>query len=310
MHLGTIRTTAGGTRAAVRENEHAASWILLDAADVGELIADPGWRERAEAALAAAAAERSGSGSGSGSGTGIGAETVNTATALLAAPVLRPAKIVCCGLNYHDHIVETGRDIPEYPTLFAKFADTITDPLADIEIEGSAKVDWEAELAVVVGSRIRRGSKADAEAAILGYTVANDVSCRDWQARTLQWFQGKAWDRTTPIGPAIVTADAISPKDGLAIRGEIDGETMQESNTRELVFDAADLVAYVSQFTELGPGDIVLTGTPGGVGLGLRPQRWLRDGETLTTTIEGIGALSNTMRLTPPAGAPEGEERP
>ncbi|MBL3698773.1 fumarylacetoacetate hydrolase family protein [Leucobacter luti] len=281
MHLGTIRTGVGATRAAVREDD---DWLLLDAADVGALIAESGWRERVAAARSAG-------------------ERVPSAAAELAAPILRPAKIVCCGLNYHDHIVETGREIPEYPTLFAKFADTLTDPTADIVIAGSDRVDWEAELAVVIGSRLRYGDRAAAEEAILGYTVANDVSCRDWQSRTLQWFQGKAWDRTTPLGPVVVTADAVSPRDGLDIRCDIDGQTVQRSSTSELVFDAADLVAYVSQFTELGPGDIILTGTPGGVGLGASPPRWLRDGETLTTTIAGIGSLSNTMRLS--AHAPQ-----
>ncbi|WP_125100164.1 fumarylacetoacetate hydrolase family protein [Leucobacter chromiireducens] len=284
MHLGTIRTATGQTRAAVRDDEH---WVLLDAPDVGELVAAPGWRAQLAAALApGSAAERRADGE-------------------LAAPVARPAKIVCCGLNYHDHIVETGRDIPEYPTLFAKFADTLTGPSDDIEIIGSAKVDWEAELAVVIGAPLKRASRAEAAAGILGYTVANDVSCRDWQARTLQWFQGKAWDRTTPIGPVIVTADAIDPAAGLAIHCEIDGHEVQRSSTRELVFDAAELVAYVSQFTELRPGDLILTGTPGGVGLGASPQRWLRDGETLTTTIEGIGTLRNTLRVTPPLADPE-----
>ncbi|MCW2288683.1 2-keto-4-pentenoate hydratase/2-oxohepta-3-ene-1,7-dioic acid hydratase in catechol pathway [Leucobacter luti] len=280
MHLGTIRTGDGDTRAAVRED---SDWILLDAADVGALITDPQWRDRAKTALANPATAR-----------------VPERDAVLAAPIQRPAKIVCCGLNYHDHIVETGRDIPEYPTLFAKFADTLTDPAADIVIDGSAQVDWEAELVVVMGAPLRRGTREEAETAILGYTVANDISCRDWQARTLQWFQGKAWDGTTPIGPVVVTADTISPSTGLDITCEIDGEVVQRSTTRELVFDAATLAAYVSQFTELSPGDLILTGTPGGVGLGANPPRWLADGQVLTTTIEGIGTLQNTMRITAP----------
>ena len=290
MHLGTLGretlslTALGqavdGTRAAVRDGD---DWVVLDATDVGALVADPTWRDSVETALADAGATR-----------------IPVDGAALAAPIQRPAKIVCCGLNYHDHIVETGREIPQYPTLFAKFADTLTAPAADIVIEGSAKVDWEAELAVVVGAPLSKATPAEAETAILGYTVANDVSCRDWQSRTLQWFQGKAWDRTTPLGPVIVTADAISPKDGLDIHAEIDGVTVQTSSTRELVFDSADLLAYVSQFTSLAPGDIVLTGTPGGVGLGMSPQRWLQDGEVLTTTIEGIGTLRNVLRISAP----------
>lgn len=295
MHLGTLRTDDGKTRAAVRAD---GDWILLDATDVGALIADQYWREHADRALVDPTAIR-----------------ILEVDARLAAPIQRPAKIVCCGLNYHDHIVETGRDVPEYPTLFAKFADTLTDPTAEIAIVGSEKVDWEAELTVVIGSKLRNATRQQAEEAILGYTVANDVSCRDWQSRTLQWFQGKAWDHTTPLGPAVVTADAISPKDGLEIRCEIDGETVQHSNTRELVFDSADLVAYVSQFTELSPGDLILTGTPGGVGLGAHPPRWLRDGQVLTTTIEGIGTLSNALRIAPSAAditaaSPNDQEQP
>lgn len=277
MHLGTLSSTGDGTCAAVRDGD---DWVVLDATDVGAFVADPTWRLSAEAALKDPNVRR-----------------VPVEGASLAAPIQRPAKIVCCGLNYHDHIVETGREIPQYPTLFAKFADTLTAPAADIVIEGSEKVDWEAELAVVVGAPLSKATPAEAEAAILGYTVANDVSCRDWQSRTLQWFQGKAWDRTTPLGPVVVTADEISPKDGLEIHAEIDGVTVQTSSTRELVFDSADLLAYVSQFTSLAPGDIVLTGTPGGVGLGMSPQRWLQDGEVLTTTIEGIGTLRNVLRI-------------
>ena len=277
MHLGTLRTSGAGTRAAVRDGD---TWILLDAADVGALVTDSDWRAGVASAIADADSTRT-----------------PVAGAELDAPVLRPAKIVCCGLNYHDHIVETGRDVPEFPTLFAKFADTLTAPEADIVIDGSARVDWEAELAVVVGAPLWRATAAEAESAILGYTVANDVSCRDWQSRTLQWFQGKAWDRTTPLGPVIVTAEEIAPTEGLDIHAEIDGVRVQSSNTRELVFDSAALLAYVSQFTSLAPGDIVLTGTPGGVGLGMQPQRWLCDGEVLTTTIEGIGSLRNRMRL-------------
>lgn len=283
MKLATIRQQDGATSAAVQRGE---SWVLIQARNVSELVVQPDWRAQAESALADSSAPE----------VGYDAE--------LVAPLPKPGKIICCGLNYHDHIVETGREVPEYPTLFAKFADTITDPYAPIEVgSDSVKVDWEAELAVVVGASIRRATRAQAKEAILGYTVANDVSYRDWQSRTLQWFQGKAWDATMPVGPVIVTADEISPEEGLVISSEIDGEVVQSSSTKELVFDAADLVAYVSQFTQLSPGDLILTGTPGGVGLGMTPQRWLRDGETLTTTIEGIGSLRNQFHIAQGGGS-------
>lgn len=286
MRLATIRVDASRTVAAVRDGEE---WVELDGFDISEILLCPDWRSEASRAVRGAGAAR---------------HPVDTAE--LMRPVHRPAKILCCGLNYRDHILETGRETPDFPTLFAKFADTLTDPCATIDVTDSEQVDWEAELAVVVGAPVRGADRREAEAAILGYTAANDVSYRDWQARTLQWLQGKAWDRTTPIGPVLVTADEISPSDGLGILAEIDGEIVQSSNTRELIFDAADLIAYVSQFTCLVPGDIILTGTPGGVGLGRRPQRWLRDGETLSTSIEGIGTLCNRIRY-PAGGRAEGE---
>lgn len=277
MRLATVRT-AHGTRAAVQRDR---AWVLLEDSSLSSFFGDANWRSRAEEAL-----------------SDNGREITRLGETELHTPLPNAAKIVCCGLNYRDHIVETGREVPEYPTLFAKYADTQIGPNDQIEVgNDSTQVDWEAELAVIVGSSIRRATRAQAEAAILGYTVANDVSYRDWQARTLQWFQGKAWAETTPLGPVVVTADEIDPVAGLEITSEIDGVVMQRSSTRELVFDAADLVAYVSQFTPLAPGDIVLTGTPGGVGLGMRPQRWLQHGEVLRTSIEGIGELRNRISM-------------
>lgn len=280
MRLATVRT-AHGTRAAVQRD---SVWVLLGEKNLSSLLTHNDWRTRAALALGDARLE-----------------VIPVHQADLHTPLPQPAKIVCCGLNYRDHIVETGREVPEYPTLFAKYADTQLGPYDQIESgDDSSQVDWEAELAVIVGSPIRKANRAQAAAAILGYTVANDISYRDWQARTLQWFQGKAWAATMPIGPIVVTADEIDPAAGLEITCEIDGVVMQRSNTKELVFDAADLVAYVSQFTPLAPGDIVLTGTPGGVGLGMRPQRWLRHGEVIRTEIAGIGELRNRISMEHP----------
>ncbi len=274
MRLATVRRD-GGTRAAVGDEQ---GWVVLDETDAQELISQPAWRERAEAALRHPARAELDEGA-------------------LASPVPRPAKVLCCGLNYRDHIVETGREVPTYPTLFAKFADTLTGPLDDIVVHDTERLDWEAELAVVVGTEVHRADRETARAAILGYAVSNDISMRDWQQRTLQWVQGKAFDGTTPVGPFVVTADEIEPRDGLRITCAVNGEIMQDGDTKELVFDAADLVAYVSRITRLQPGDIILTGTPGGVALGMAEPRWLRDGDVVTTTIEGIGVLRNSIRF-------------
>ena len=216
------------------------------------------------------------------------------------APLPRPAKVICCGLNYGDHILETGRELPTHPTLFVKYADSLVGPGADLALPAGTDLDWEAELAVVVGATIRGADRATAAAAIAGYTVANDVSVRDWQYRTLQWFQGKAWDDSTPTGPVVVTPDEVDPAQGLTITCRVNDEEVQRDSTATLVFDSADLLAYISTFTVLRPGDLVLTGTPGGVGVARDPKRFLADGDVLETEIEGIGLLRNTIRLTAP----------
>ena len=283
MRLSTIQLTRDESHAAVQD---AGERVLLDAPDVSALLSASAWRAEAESALVDVTRARISN---------------DSAERAMILPLPSPAKVICCGLNYQDHIAETGRETPEYPTLFGKYADTLTGPRTAITIDSSTKVDWEAELAVVIGATVRSATPVQAREAILGYTVANDVSLRDWQSRTLQWMQGKVWEHTTPLGPTIVTADAISPTDGLAIRTLINGEVVQESNTRELLFTSEFLVSYISQFTTLRPGDIILTGTPGGVGLGRTPARWLQDGDVLTTTIEGIGELHNTLNITTPA---------
>lgn len=274
MRLATVRR-ADRTHAAVGDDR---GWVLFDEADAQELVGTSGWRDRAEAALRHPA-------------------RIALEMQEFANPVPRPAKVFCCGLNYRDHIVETGRAVPEFPTLFAKFADTLTGAEDDIVVHNTDRLDWEAELAVIVGTEVHRADRVQAQAAILGYAVSNDISMRDWQQRTLQWLQGKAFDATTPVGPWVVTADEIDPNGGLRITCAVNDELVQDADTADLVFDAADLIAYVSQITVLRPGDIVLTGTPGGVALGMPEPRWLRDGDVVTTEIEGIGALRNTIRF-------------
>lgn len=277
MELATLRTAAGDT-AAVR---HEDSWLALPAANLSELLSRQSWRSEADAAIASAA-------------TG-----VSVADADLVLPLPSPGKVICCGLNYSDHILETGRDLPEYPTLFAKFADTLVGPGQDVTVPSEAQgaLDWEAELAVVIGAELKGVSEEEARAGIAGYTLANDLSMRDWQKRTLQWFQGKAWDATTPLGPTVITADAVDPEDGIEISCEVNGVRHQHGSTKNLVFSAAALVSYVSTFTVLRPGDIILTGTPGGVGMGMSPALYLADGDTVTVSAPEIGNLTNIIRF-------------
>lgn len=285
MKLATVRIN-GTTTAAVALP--GGDYLPLDAPDLSVMLAREGWQE--DAARQAAAPEA-------------GARKVAAAGVELLNPLPAPAKVICCGLNYSDHILEMGRDLPEYPTLFVKFADTLTDPDADLEISASESVDWEAELAVVVGTTLRGADEAEAAAGIAGYTAANDISMRDWQNRTLQWFQGKAFDRTTPLGPVLVTPDELDPETGVEVNCFLNGERVQHGSTATLVFSAAQLLSYISTFTVLRPGDIVLTGTPGGVGMGMKPPRYLTDGDVVTTEVGGIGRLENQIRIRTASGA-------
>ena len=210
----------------------------------------------------------------------------------LAPVVTAPGKIVCVGLNYRNHILEMGRELPEYPTLFTKYPDALIGPRDDIQVPPeSEKIDWEAELAVVIGHTVRRARGEEARAAVAGYTVLNDVTMRDWQYRTPQWFQGKSWENSTPVGPVFVTPDELAVD--AVMTTEVDGEEVQRTPIDDLVHDVPALVEYVSTIFTLRPGDIIATGTPGGVGHARKPPRYLQPGQTLTTRIEGIGELVN-----------------
>lgn len=219
--------------------------------------------------------------------------------------VPQPGKVVCVGLNYRNHIQEMGRDLPEHPTLFAKFADALIgardDILRPVETD---QLDWEVELALVIGQRVRRADEAAATAAIAGFTVLNDITCRDWQFRTREWLQGKSWDSTTPVGPWLVTPDELpgGVRPRLRVRCEVDGEVVQEDTTADLLFNPVDLVRYVSTMVRLNPGDIIATGTPGGVGHARTPPVYLDGGQTVVTEIEGLGRLVN--RVVDDHGAP------
>ncbi|WP_019818801.1 fumarylacetoacetate hydrolase family protein [Saccharomonospora saliphila] len=270
MKLATLRV-GGVTTAARVDGGHA---VELPAPDVGTLLRRHDWRAEA-AATGGARHELSG---------------------VDYAPVVpEPGKIVCVGLNYRNHILEMGRELPEYPTLFAKYPEALIGARDPVVLPAaSGAVDWEAELAIVVGERVRHAGTAAAERAIAGYSVLNDVTARDFQYRTKQWLQGKTFEATTPFGPHLVTTDEADLD--AEITTEVDGEVMQRSTVADLVFGPAELVSYISGILPLNPGDVIASGTPGGVGHARTPARYLTEGSTLVTRVAGIGELVNVAR--------------
>ena len=210
----------------------------------------------------------------------------------LLAPIPAPPRIFCIGLNYRDHAVESKMEIPKLPTVFPKLPAAVIGPQEPVRIPSlTQQPDYEVEFAIVIGQPGRNIAKENWLDHVFGYTILNDISARDLQLATSQWTMAKSFDTFCPLGPAIVTADEIPDPHNLDIRLSIDGEVLQQSNTRELIFKAPDLIAWISSITALMTGDIISTGTPAGVGLGRTPQRWLRPGETMTAAIEGLGHL-------------------
>jgi 2-keto-4-pentenoate hydratase/2-oxohepta-3-ene-1,7-dioic acid hydratase in catechol pathway len=215
----------------------------------------------------------------------------------LLAPVPRPGKIVCVGLNYRDHARETGQAIPTEPVLFSKYANSVVGPGADVVVPPEAeKVDYEAELAVVIGRRASVVSTADALAHVAGYACANDVSSRSLQFRSAQWLLGKAIDTFLPLGPYLVTADEVPDPQALGIRCVVNDEVLQSSDTGQMVFGVAELVSFISRTITLEPGDLLVTGTPSGVGMAADPPRFLGPGDRMRVEIDGLGELENTVR--------------
>ena len=214
----------------------------------------------------------------------------------LLAPVPRPPKLICIGLNYRDHARETGMEIPQRPTIFSKFSNAVTGPGCPIVLpKNSTQPDYEAEFAFVIGEGGRHIPAGDWDRHVFGYTILNDVSARDFQMATSQWLVGKTFDTFAPMGPHIVSADEITDPHALDIRLRINGETLQSSNTRELIFKIPELVAYLSSVMTLEAGDIVSTGTPAGVGFARKPPRYLRPGDEVVVSIAGIGELRNPV---------------
>jgi acylpyruvate hydrolase len=269
VRLATVRHD-GGTRAARIDGPEAT---LLNYRDVGELLGSgTEWATAAEAA----------------------GQTTPASSLRYASLILNPSKIVCVGLNYRTHIEELGERHPEYPTLFGKFAGSLigaSDPIRLPRV--SSRVDWEVELVAVIGAELRYGDEESAARAIAGFTVGNDISVRDFQARTPQWLQGKTFDSTTPVGPYLVSADETGTAPDLEIRCEVDGRVRQRSRTSDLLFGPAELVAYISQIITLKPGDLIFTGTPGGVGQGQKPPVFLAAGQSVASVVDGIGAMLN-----------------
>jgi 2-keto-4-pentenoate hydratase/2-oxohepta-3-ene-1,7-dioic acid hydratase in catechol pathway len=218
----------------------------------------------------------------------------------LLAPVKRPGKILGIGLNYADHVEESGMARPEQQLWFAKMPTSATGPFAPVELPRvSTQLDYEAELAFVIGKRCRHVPRERAHEVIFGYCVANDVSVRDWQLQTSQFTIGKSFDTHAPFGPWIVTADSVADPHALGIRCFVNGEKRQDSNTAQLIFDCYAQVEHLSKAMTLEPGDLILTGTPGGVGVAMKPARWLRAGDRMKVEIDGIGAIENVVQVEP-----------
>ena len=269
MRLLTFRSD-GGTRAGRLDGDRV---MELADADVGALLA------RGEAGLAEAR---------SATGTGRPLSGLD-----LAPVVVDPPKIICVGQNYLAHVTEQNAKLPEYPTLFNKYRRTLIGPNDEIVLPRvSDHVDWEVELTIVIGRKARHVSGAAAEEAIFGYTVMNDTSIRDWQFRTTQWMQGKAFESSTPLGPVVVSRDEVDASN-LRLWTELDGQIMQDSNTSDLIFKPADIVSYCSQFITLEPGDVIATGTPSGVGNFRQPPVFVQPGQTVRCGVDGIGELVN-----------------
>lgn len=269
MRLVTVRT-AEGLRAGRVDGEDV---FALDFPDVGALLAaGPEWKQAAAGGRALGPLD--------------GAD--------LAPLIPAPRKIICVGLNYASHIEEMGREMPTHPTIFAKYARALIgakDPIVLPDV--SDKMDWEVELAIVIGQPVRYADARSARESIAGYTICNDVSARDWQFRTTQYLQGKTFEATTPLGPALVTMDEIEDPDDLQVRCEVDDVVMQSGRTSDLIFPAVELIRYLSTIFTLEPGDVIATGTPSGVGSGRTPEIYLRSGQTVRTTIEGLGQMVN-----------------
>ena len=221
------------------------------------------------------------------------------ATVRLAAPILRPPKFLAIGLNYADHVAEAGLETPKFPTVFNKQSTCVAGPFDPVHLPRvSSVLDYEGELGFVIGKRCRHVPKTRAHEVIAGYLVVNDVTVRDWQFRIPTWTMGKSFDTHGPLGPWLTTSDEIDPS-GLRLRTWVNGELRQDSNTKQLIFDCAAIVEHLSTAFTLEPGDVVATGTPGGVGIAMKPPRLLKVGDVMKVEIDGLGVLENPVVAEP-----------
>ncbi|WP_300681594.1 fumarylacetoacetate hydrolase family protein [Nocardioides sp.] len=279
MKLATLRTATGTRAVKLATIEGVETHVDLGFADLGELFAHENWAELAAAVDPATA------------------PTYPIEGADFAPVVPNPSKVICVGHNYSNHIKEMGRELPTYPTLFPKFADTLIGAYDDIVRPAETEAfDWEVELCIVVGQQVHKAKGDEAAAAIAGFTVMNDISVRDWQFRTIEWTQGKIWDKSTPVGPYVVTPDEVGGvRPALQVSTTVDGTVMQNDNTGTLLFDPVFLIEYISTMITLRPGDIIATGTPAGVGHARDPKVYLLGGETVVTKVEGLGECVNKI---------------
>lgn len=250
----------------------------LGSADMTTFLALPDWRDRALAAD--------------------GGARLPLHSVKLLAPVTRPGKLLCIGLNYSDHAREANLPLPKQPVLFAKFATSVNGPYDPIPHPGddlTSKLDWEGELGVVIGRRCKRVSEEGALDHVAGYTVINDVSARDLQFFDGQWIKGKALDGFAPMGPCLVTADEIPVPQDLRVITQVNGRTVQEGHTSQMIFGVAALVSFLSRLMTLEPGDVIATGTPSGVGMAMDPPLFLKVGDVCRVEIPGIGVIENRV---------------
>lgn len=281
MKLATLRT-GFGTSAIRIDGDNVG--VELDYEDVGQLLRSEDWHKAAQ----------------------LSGEPVVFDHADLEAVVPTPGKVICVGLNYAKHIREMGREFPEHPTLFIKFADALTGPYDDVFIPeyGTRKLDYEGELAVIIGERAHRVTRDEALDYVAGYAIMNDYTLRDFQRQTSQFHAGKSFYRTAGFGPWLTTADEWSPGSGAVLTTTVGGEERQRDNTDDLIFSVAELIEFCSQLYPLNPGDVIVTGTPEGVGFARTPQQFIEDGQNVTIAIEGLGHISNTTRYGEPGCGP------